>query len=688
MEKNKYQITSSQNEEITAEDFVYVQEDKRIHDKKFQTKPTTFFKDAMKRFVKNRSSVVAAGILTVLIGMAIIVPIADTNSIDSPLAEAKYLPPKWFDNAGGFLDGTRFVERAVLDPDTETFPEGSTDYRIDAVVGEIEKKPSYADTFTPAVRKYGKGGSISLKNAGNLNAGIFTAEDVGLLIPERTYSLSDESVSFSITIDKENMAIADGTKLEYFIGFLHTAMEEVADEAGISLVETTKIFHLSDVETYSASSSETFEITNISAKLKEIEKFKEENSVDGKLGLFVKAPEDLASSNNMLLVKSISTSIPGYSWTDATKALGNIESDGLYENYNYAGLNIFHSAILYGSFRYDCYQHAFGDVPGHTFSQKDIESYVEKGWMVYEWTDTKGDMTEPGRFELTPEGEIYCPLRKVQGQNYVVNKLKPSLSRKELVGYRSLYRDLYAQGKIQKCEMPRYVFGTNANGYDFFKIVFSGLLVSLGLGVLASAINIVIGLVYGAVAGYFGGATDFIMERVTEILGGVPFIIVMTLITMFAQNGTGQSGTTFGTFLFALCLTGWLGVAGVTRAQFYRYKGREYVLASRTLGASNARLIFRHILPNSLGTIVTGSVLMIPGVIFTEANIAYLLPGALAIKETTFGVTLQSVQSDLAQYPYLIVSASIIMALIMISFNLFGNGLRDAFNPSLKGTEE
>ncbi|MCF0113295.1 MAG: ABC transporter permease subunit, partial [Bacilli bacterium] len=102
--------------------------------------------------------------------------------------------------------------------------------------------------------------------------------------------------------------------------------------------------------------------------------------------------------------------------------------------------------------------------------------------------------------------------------------------------------------------------------------------------------------------------------------------------------------------------------------------------------ASDARLIFKHILPNGIGTIVTSAVLMIPGVIFTEANIAYLLPGALAFSgANSFGVTMSNVQADLSVYPYLIVSASLVMALIMISFNLFGNGLRDAFNPSLKG---
>ena len=135
----------------------------------------------------------------------------------------------------------------------------------------------------------------------------------------------------------------------------------------------------------------------------------------------------------------------------------------------------------------------------------------------------------------------------------------------------------------------------------------------------------------------------------------------------------------------AMCLTGWMGTAARTRTQFYRFKGREYILASRTLGAGDGRLIFRHILPNAMGTIITSSVLMIPSVIFSEASLSYL--GLISSSTNSFGIILSSNQSYLNSYPSLIVFPAIIISLIMISFNLFGNGLRDAFNPSLKGSE-
>ena len=132
-------------------------------------------------------------------------------------------------------------------------------------------------------------------------------------------------------------------------------------------------------------------------------------------------------------------------------------------------------------------------------------------------------------------------------------------------------------------------------------------------------------------------------------------------------------------------MTGWMGTAARTRTQFYRFKGREYVLASRTLGSSDMRLIFKHILPNSMGTIITSSVLMIPSVIYSEATLAYLNLGLQGVH--SFGVMMAGNQQYLSIYPNLVIFPAVVMALMMISFNLFGNGLRDAFNPSLKGSE-
>ena len=140
--------------------------------------------------------------------------------------------------------------------------------------------------------------------------------------------------------------------------------------------------------------------------------------------------------------------------------------------------------------------------------------------------------------------------------------------------------------------------------------------------------------------------------------------------------------------LFAFILTGWIGMASRVRMQFYRFKSQEYILAARTLGASDGRLMFRHIFPNSLGTIITGSVLVIPGVIFSESSLTYL--GIVNLESSTMtsvGTMLANGRSYLSTDPYIILFPALFISLLEISFNLFGNGLRDAFNPSLRGAE-
>ena len=130
-------------------------------------------------------------------------------------------------------------------------------------------------------------------------------------------------------------------------------------------------------------------------------------------------------------------------------------------------------------------------------------------------------------------------------------------------------------------------------------------------------------------------------------------------------------------------------MASRVRMQFYRFKNQEYVLAARTLGASDKRIMFKHIFPNSLGTIVTGSVLAIPGMIFSESSLSYL--GIINLQTgsmTSVGNMLSSAQKYLTSYPYMMLFPALFICLLMLSFNLFGNGLRDAFNPSLRGAED
>ncbi len=229
-----------------------------------------------------------------------------------------------------------------------------------------------------------------------------------------------------------------------------------------------------------------------------------------------------------------------------------------------------------------------------------------------------------------------------------------------------------------------FLFGANSVGNDIFVRLASGARLSLLLGVCVSAINLIIGLLWGSISGYYGGTVDLVMERITDILSAIPFVIVATLFQLHLAAKVGA----IVSLLFAFVLTGWIGTASTTRMQFYRFKDQEYVLASRTLGAKDARLIFVDILPNAMGTLITSSVLMIPGVIFSESSLSYLNIVNLSTSSiTSVGTLLNDGSNFVSSYPHMIVFPAIFISLLMITFNLIGNGLRDAFNPTLRGGE-
>ncbi len=226
---------------------------------------------------------------------------------------------------------------------------------------------------------------------------------------------------------------------------------------------------------------------------------------------------------------------------------------------------------------------------------------------------------------------------------------------------------------------PQFLFGTNQHGQDILTCLASGAKLSFLLSLGVSLINFCIGMVYGAVEGYYGGRLDLLMERLADILAAVPFIVVATLFQLHLAQKAGPVLS----LLFAFVLTGWIGIASRVRTQFYRYKKAEYVLAARTLGARDGRLILRHILPNAIGTIITGTILIIPGVIFSESMLSYLgIVNLEAVGITSIGTMLAGGRGYLNTFPHIIAFPAVFIALLQIGFNLFGNGLRDALNPA------
>jgi oligopeptide transport system permease protein len=232
---------------------------------------------------------------------------------------------------------------------------------------------------------------------------------------------------------------------------------------------------------------------------------------------------------------------------------------------------------------------------------------------------------------------------------------------------------------------PVFWFGTTETGKDIFACLAYGARFSFVFATLVAMANFIFGVIWGSISGYCGGKIDLAMERFAEILGSVPTMIVITLLK-YHMGSTSQALVLF----IAFFATGWIGMAGTTRMQFYRFKNQEYVLAARTLGARDSRIMFKHIFPNGLGTIVTRVALVIPAMIYSETSLSYLgIINLEAGNTTSVGTLIAAGQkSIMANAGFVALFPCVFLVLLMLSFNLFGNGLRDAFNPSLRGTED
>ena len=229
---------------------------------------------------------------------------------------------------------------------------------------------------------------------------------------------------------------------------------------------------------------------------------------------------------------------------------------------------------------------------------------------------------------------------------------------------------------VRGAEDINHWFGTDLLGRDLFTRLWQGTRVSLLLGFGVGLMTIVMGLFLGAIQGYYGGKIDMIGQRLSEIIWYIPFIPLAVLLIL-------RFGAGFGTLVLVFFINGWIAPAAGVRMQFYRFKHREYVLATRTMGASDFRLMFKIILPNAAGTLITSMILSVPLIIFGEAGLSYLGLGIQA-PHPSIGMLLADGQTFLMQYPYMIAAPAVVIVVLMLAFNLFGNGLRDAFDPTLR----
>lgn len=695
----------SQDPEIKQEDFVLQKVDGSIHEQRFQNKPTTFFKDSLKRFSKNKSSVVAAYILGALVLLSIFVPIFNKNDVSNAADSAlKNLQPKLFDG-GGFWDGTIKVKHKEVDP-INHMPNPDLYYE-----SGIKDLVLEGESFTNVPNAYGKGGYVHTGFYG----GYGIDESYLYSVNPMEIPKSDQRFKLDLTVSHLTLTkfvTADEEMLENDLGkrgvvpenftigltglqFVYIDDEEefAVDLVPYNIVHTIgeeggeSIVNLNDsilAATGGKTSFENFYFRFVTTKTSETTPEQHVCSLIKKMVITT----DSENINEQLYFSESTDSTTltqGISFGDAMQMVARSFEVGAgnkqRKNYGYWNIysdiknlkKIYLAKAFFASFTYDSYKATLGKRPWTVSGQK-LEKYQRNKWIYFNIDfDDEGNV-DPYTFEFEILNKSKCPI----AENIEIDQIEWS----GRVGGQDTYnvktKVIYYK-YLGYDTMPKFLFGTDKTGRDMFKYVFEGLRNSLLLGIITFIVCFLFGLLWGAISGYFGGAVDLVMERVTDILSGVPWIVVMTIVVL-------KAGSSFGTFALALCLTGWIGTASTTRTQFYRFRGREYVLASRTLGASDARLIGKHILPNALGTIITGAVLMIPSVIFSEATISYL---GLGFKNlSSLGVILSNNQSELTNHPYQLIFPSVVIALVMISFNLFGNGLRDAINPSLKGEDE
>ena len=257
-------------------------------------------------------------------------------------------------------------------------------------------------------------------------------------------------------------------------------------------------------------------------------------------------------------------------------------------------------------------------------------------------------------------------------------KLPPKVTGLEWAGFDGLATlggreiDFYEQKNVEE----NFWFGTDYLGRDLWSRIWEGTRISLFIGLVAAIIDTIIGVAYGGISAYFGGRTDNIMQRIVEILTGVPNLILIILFILIFDPGVF-------TIILAMAITGWIGMSRLVRGQILKLKNQEFVLAARTLGASSMRLIFKHLIPNTLGAIIITLMFTIPSAIFFEAFLSFIGIG-LQPPQASLGTLINDGYKELRTFPFLLIIPSVIIVLLMVSFNLLADGLRDAFDPKMR----
>jgi len=219
-------------------------------------------------------------------------------------------------------------------------------------------------------------------------------------------------------------------------------------------------------------------------------------------------------------------------------------------------------------------------------------------------------------------------------------------------------------------------FGTDELGRDIFTRCWVGARVSLFIAFVVAIVNSTLGIIYGGIAGYSGGMTDIVMMRICEFIAAIPQMLWVILLILILRPGIMP-------VIIAISATGWISMARLFRGQVFQIKETEFVMASKIMGANNLWIIFKHLVPNAISPIITNMAFVIPRAIFTEAFLSYIGLG-LPLPMASWGVLASDGASKILVYPYQLFFPALLICLTMLSFNIIGDGLRDALDPRLR----
>ncbi|MFU2105675.1 ABC transporter permease [Paenibacillus larvae] len=240
-------------------------------------------------------------------------------------------------------------------------------------------------------------------------------------------------------------------------------------------------------------------------------------------------------------------------------------------------------------------------------------------------------------------------------------------------GYEADIQDLTAKNQTPSSD---HWFGTDDFGRDLWTRVWWGTRVSLFIGIVAAILDLIIGVIYGGISGYYGGKIDNIMQRFIEIIYSIPYLLITVLMIMVMGAG-------IWTIIIAYSITGWVGMARLVRGQVLALKEQEYVLASKTLGASSWRIIMKNLIPNAMAIIIVQITFVVPSAIFAEAFLSFIGLG-LRPPDASLGSLLSDGANSMRYFPHRLLFPTAIFSLVLLSFNLLGDGLRDALDPRMR----